>query len=195
MESEGDEPWSGLGLRVWRHNNDWVNHIKLNLFSCYNLWAGNEIARAFGGWVVEIVTWAKGHPVCLEKEVGRYYPCIALQGANPEVGNWGSPLIWNRKVVRETERTKGAANVMKPARGSKERRGWRSNLQKGREWMTVTPVAYCWPRTVHPAAWERPSEGASVSDQPSRARSLNLLGMPVHPRLQSTLRFEQTWNW
>jgi len=44
MESEGDVPQSGLGLRVWRHCDDWFNHIKLKLYSCYK----PEIARALG---------------------------------------------------------------------------------------------------------------------------------------------------
>ena len=37
MESEGEVPESGLGLRVWRRRDDWFNHIRLNLFSYYNL--------------------------------------------------------------------------------------------------------------------------------------------------------------
>lgn len=49
MESESDVPESGLGLRIWRRSDDWLNHIRLNLFSYYNLRAWNRSGQGCVG--------------------------------------------------------------------------------------------------------------------------------------------------
>lgn len=43
---------------------------------------------------------------------------------------------------------------------------------------------HCWPRTVRTVAWERPPEGESVSNQPSRVRSIDVPGILPHPHFK-----------
>ena len=100
MESEGDAPQSGLGLRVWRHRDDWLNHIKLNLYSCYNPKAWN-CQGSQGGWGGDLIQLRS--TLCAWKRRWEITG-FAFQGVISEVRKWGTALNWSRKMEREREK-------------------------------------------------------------------------------------------
>ena len=93
-------PQSGLGLRVWRHRDDWFNHIKLKLYSCYNPEAWNCQSSQGRGWGGDLIRLRS--TLCAWKRRWEITG-FAFQGVISEVRKWGTPLNWSRKMGRERE--------------------------------------------------------------------------------------------